>query len=192
MGRPRTFDESDILEKAANLFWEKGYAGTSVQDLVDHLGISRASLYNVYADKDALYMEALSRYQKVSQQAVREVFQNHPDVRKGLETLFMGSAQVSDKHPAGCMMVNCTVERALEDEGIFSFLRKNKKAFLKVMKEYLASGVASGQLSSTLDLDAVAGYLYVFYNGLNVDLKLKPAKEKVRQMIGLALRVLED
>lgn len=192
MGRPRTFDESEILEKAAHLFWEKGYANTSVQDLVDHLGINRASLYNVYADKDALYMEALSRYQKVSQQTVREVFQNHPDVRKGLEALFMSSAQISAGHPAGCMMVNCTVERAREDDTIFTFLRKNKRAFLQVMKDYLKSGVESGQLSGGLDPDAAARYLFVFYSGLNVDMKLKPRKAHVREMIRFALRVLDD
>ena len=191
MGRPRTFDESEILEKAANLFWEKGYANTSVQDLVDHLGINRASLYNVYPDKDALYREALARYQKVSQQTVREVFQEHPDIRKGLETLFISSAQLSDAQPVGCMMVNCTVERALEDDSIFHFLRRNKNAFLRVMKEYLKSGVETGQLSPTLDLEAVSRYLYVFYNGLNVDLKLKPRKDQVRQMIALALKVLD-
>ncbi len=191
MGRPRTFDESEILEKAANLFWEKGYANTSVQDLVNHLGINRASLYNVYPDKEALYREALVRYQKVSQQAVREVFQDHPDIRKGLETLFLGSAQVPEDQPTGCMIVNCTVERAREDPSIFTFLRKNKQAFLEVIKEYLASGVASGQLSESLDLDAVARYLYVFYNGLNVDIKLRPGKGQVHEMIRLALRVLD-
>lgn len=59
MARTKTFDEVQVLEKAQAIFWCKGYNGTSMQDLVDGLGISRSSLYDTYTDKRELFLIAL-------------------------------------------------------------------------------------------------------------------------------------
>src|SRR3954464_12959033 len=61
-GRPREFDADEVLVRARALFWEKGYAATSIQDLVDHLAIQRASLYAAFGDKHALFLQAVSLY----------------------------------------------------------------------------------------------------------------------------------
>lgn len=191
MGRPRTFDEEEILDKALQLFWHKGYANTSVQDLVDQLGINRASLYNVFGDKEGLYNQAIRKYQQQGQQNVRKVFNDHMDVRAGLEALFLGSVAVHDEQPPGCMLVNCTVERAQEDPDLFSFLRKNKQAFIRIVKQYLRLGISSGQIPEDLDIDTAARYLFVFYSGLNVDEKLRPPKQEIRKIIRIALSFFE-
>src|SRR4051812_33964785 len=64
MARTKDFDKSEVLNKAVCLFWQKGYYGTSMQDLVDTLKISRSSLYDTYTDKRTLYLTALSFYQE--------------------------------------------------------------------------------------------------------------------------------
>src|SRR5277367_142217 len=64
MARTKDFDENEVLGKAINIFWYKGYNGTSMQDLVDGLGISRSSLYDTFGDKHSLYVKALESYQK--------------------------------------------------------------------------------------------------------------------------------
>jgi TetR/AcrR family transcriptional repressor of nem operon len=63
MARTKDFDENEVLSKAIQLFWFKGYNGTSMQDLVDGLGISRSSLYDTYSDKHTLFVKALESYQ---------------------------------------------------------------------------------------------------------------------------------
>jgi AcrR family transcriptional regulator len=63
MGRPREFDVDAALDRATELFWQRGYEGTSVQDLVDTLGINRASLYATFGDKAQLFDSVLERYQ---------------------------------------------------------------------------------------------------------------------------------
>jgi len=59
MARTKDFDEDKVLQKAMNLFWHKGYNGTSMQDLVDGLGISRSSMYDTFGDKHTLFIRAL-------------------------------------------------------------------------------------------------------------------------------------
>lgn len=66
MARPLAFDPEEKLQQAMKLFWQKGYANTSITDITDTLGINRFSLYNTFGDKDALYSAALEHYfQKV-------------------------------------------------------------------------------------------------------------------------------
>jgi TetR/AcrR family transcriptional repressor of nem operon len=59
MARPREFDREEALERATGVFWAKGYASTSTDDLLTAMGIGRQSLYNAFQDKRALYLEAL-------------------------------------------------------------------------------------------------------------------------------------
>lgn len=62
MARPLAFDPDEKLQLAMKLFWQKGYANTSITDITDALGINRFSLYNTFGDKDALYRAALEHY----------------------------------------------------------------------------------------------------------------------------------
>ena len=64
MPRTKQFCEIETLEKAVELFWNKGFHATSMQDLVSHLGINRASLYATYGDKSDLFKKALCAYTK--------------------------------------------------------------------------------------------------------------------------------
>src|SRR5438093_12545846 len=64
MPRPKSFDEDVVLDQAVELFWERGYDGTSLADLEAHLGLGRQSLYNTFGDKQALFLKALERYRR--------------------------------------------------------------------------------------------------------------------------------
>ena len=61
-GRPRTFDESEALEKATQVFWSKGYDGVTIDDLVEGMGVGRPSLYAVFGDKRTLFLRVLRAY----------------------------------------------------------------------------------------------------------------------------------
>ena len=62
MGRPRSFDEQEAVDRAAALFAELGYEGTSVDDLVRSLGVHRGSLYSTFGSKRALYLRVLREH----------------------------------------------------------------------------------------------------------------------------------
>ena len=62
MARTKEFDRIEVLDRATDLFWEKGYESTSMQDLVETMGIGRASLYDTFGSKQELFAEVLERY----------------------------------------------------------------------------------------------------------------------------------
>src|SRR5579871_1785473 len=61
-GRPRSFDETEALEKATQVFWSKGYDGVTIDDLVAGMGVGRPSLYAVFGDKRSIFLRALKIY----------------------------------------------------------------------------------------------------------------------------------
>ena len=64
MARTKEFNEDQALDKAIEIFWHKGYNGTSAQDLVNHLGLSRSSLYDTFGDKQKLFVKSLKTISK--------------------------------------------------------------------------------------------------------------------------------
>src|ERR1700743_1113257 len=87
MARTKDFDENEVLQKAMNLFWYKGYNGTSMQDLVDGLGISRSSLYDTFGDKHALFMRALENYQVITSQNLRAIVANSATTKQAISKI---------------------------------------------------------------------------------------------------------
>ena len=66
MGRPRAFDMDQALDQALHVFWEKGYAGTSITDLTEAMGINPPSLYAAFGNKEKLFKKALDRYEDLA------------------------------------------------------------------------------------------------------------------------------
>ena len=63
-GRPREYDETEVLEKAMLVFWQKGYRGTSLDDLTNAMQINRPSLYAAFCDKETLFLRAVDHYRE--------------------------------------------------------------------------------------------------------------------------------
>src|ERR1700733_12101908 len=112
MARTKDFDETEVLNKAIDLFWHKGYNGTSMQDLVDGLGISRSSLYDTYGDKHALFIKALESYQATASGKLCGIINDQTPAKETIKQLleYITSELLDDKTQKGCFMVNAEVE----------------------------------------------------------------------------------
>ena len=120
MARQKAFKKEEVLDKAMHLFWRKGYHGTSMQDLVDHLGISRSSMYDTFGGKYDLFLNSLSRYQSRQSEAVDRALSSDDDLQDFLRSFFMGVVEEcrQDEEHKGCFTVNTSVELASHDEKI--------------------------------------------------------------------------
>lgn len=192
MPRVKLFDENEVLNKAMNLFWKQGYSATSVQDLVSHLGINRASLYDTFGDKDQLYKKAFELYRKTNLEGVIHFFESRPNVKIGFSELFDNAIQEDelDKDNKGCFVVNTTTELIPNDESLLKILENNKRDFEKVFYNYLKKGQESGQLNTKQDLKSLATLFYTLYNGIRVVSKIRPNKKESSDSINVALSLL--
>lgn len=192
MARPRAFDEHAVLQKAVNLFWKKGFYATSMQDLVDHLGISRASMYATFGNKEMLFEQALQQYRKENTDGLRSFLDQQVSVREGLEKLFRNAIQetVADGEHKGCFVVNTATERVPQDERMITIIRDNQAVFEGVFRDFLQKGVDSGELSPNLDTSAWAKLLFTLYNGIKVVGKTTKAVGELTPVITAALEGL--
>ena len=169
MPRPRQFDEAAVLERARDLFWERGYAATSIQDLEKGLGIKRSSLYSVFGSKRALYERTLRKYQADNLAYLRAHFARGGDLRDAVRAMFMRAvdAQLHDPdRPVGCYIVGATSELAAVDAEIFAFIADNRAVFVDILTTaFTDQGHAAAEAATT------ANFLFTFYNGLQIAIK---------------------
>ena len=192
MPRVKLFDEQEVLTKAMNLFWKQGYSATSVQDLVSHLGINRASLYDTFGDKEQLFKKSFALYRKSNIEGLIQFFKTHPDVKHGFSELFDIAIQESilDKETKGCFVVNTTTELIPNDKSLIKVIEDNKRDFETLFYEYLKKGKDKGQLKPNQDLRSLASLLFILYNGIKVVSKINPQKQELKSSIDLALTLL--
>lgn len=117
-GRPRSFDPDEVLDKARAVFWNLGYAATSVDDLATATGLNRPSLYAAFGDKHALYMAALDRSRTEATTALGAALATEAPLRAVLQTIFDRTVDIyrrGEEGQRGCFLVGTAVTQAVDD-----------------------------------------------------------------------------
>ncbi|MEM6298686.1 MAG: TetR/AcrR family transcriptional regulator [Bacteroidota bacterium] len=185
MPRTKTFNEQVVLEKAMHLFWAKGYHATSIQDLVSHLGVNRASLYGTFGGKHELFEKSLQHYRALNGLAFEQFLAQEEDVKEGLRTLFRRAIQEAkeDSTQKGCFFVNTTTELIPNDPKICACVQENRQYVERVFEQFLQKGIKNGQLSPNHNTKASATFLFTFYSGLRVLTKTSFEETHLYQVI---------
>lgn len=170
MARPRGFDPEDALEKATRLFWEKGYGATSMQDLVEAMGINRFSLYETFGDKQALFQKALAHYRRTVTGQMIALLQDTDDGIDAIRAYFRALTELlsSPMGRIGCLVQNSTVELALHDPEIALALQRTNRAVRDNILAALERAAGAGQLAMPERLEDRADYLFAVGQGMLV------------------------
>lgn len=193
MPRIKQFKEEDVLRKAMEVFWEKGYNATSISDLVMKLGINRASLYDTFGGKRLLFEKALQLYKVTNRADFISFLDSQPSVKEGLLKLFtmMIEAGVQATDPKGCLVVNTATEWIPCDKSIRLHIDENRKDYESLFYSYLKKGVAKGEISPDKDLHTLASYLFMMQNGLQVIAKIHSDEAYLMNIVKAGLEVLD-
>ncbi len=176
-----------------NLFWKQGYSATSIQDLVDHLGINRASIYDTFGGKEALFLKAFENYKTSSTDATSGFLKGQPNVKEGFRKLFEMAIDdsLNDPEKKGCFVVNTTTELIPGDEKIESLVEENRKTVERIFYDYLKEGEESGQFEKGKDLSAIALLLFTHYSGLKVVAKVNADRQLLVKSVDQILTLLD-
>lgn len=193
MARNKAFDEDEVLDKAVHLFSQKGFNGTSAQDLVDCLGISRSSLYGTYTDKRTLFVESLKRYREKTAGTLLSLLQSTDDAEAIIKQVFntLIKDSIEDKLFSGCFMVNATVEMAPHDDEVSAIVNGNMQDVEEALFKAVRKGQQSGQFSTQHSARSLARFLFNTFSGIRVAAKSGTDKKVLDDVVKVALGALK-
>lgn len=193
MARVKEFDPEAALDAALELFWQQGYEATSVADLVEHLGIGRASLYDTFGSKHELYLKALRRYLQTRNPDPIALLSRPGPVLPAVRALVEQYAEEAacDRLRRGCLLVNAAVERLPGDPEVARVVSFSWDALEVALTSALTRAQAQGELPGDRDPRALARFLLVVLQGLRVVGKGAPDPERLRDAARQALRLLD-
>jgi TetR/AcrR family transcriptional repressor of nem operon len=192
VARPKEFDVETALERAMCLFWTRGYEATSMSDLVEHLGVSRQSLYDTFGDKRAIYMAALERHRAQKTEALRGILEGDTPIRAVLRQLFQSAIQedVEDSLARGCMIVNATIEKACSDEEVRKLVCDTARSAEEKLAARLRKAQERGEIGAHHDPVALARFFASVMSGLRVTWKATRDPRTLEDVMRVALGVL--
>ncbi|MGN8057642.1 TetR/AcrR family transcriptional regulator [Pedobacter sp. 22163] len=193
MARTKDFKEEEVLQKAVYLFWSKGYNGTSMQDLVDGLGISRSSLYDTFGDKYQLYLKALERYKNTYGNTLSHISTESISAKSAIAQLLATAANnlPQQQQPKGCFMVNASTELASHDIEVSKLINQTEKQVEEAFFKVISKGQADGEISEDKDARTLALFFNNTVKGLQVSARSTDDGQLFEDIIGIAVKVLE-
>jgi AcrR family transcriptional regulator len=156
-GRPRGYDPGEALKRAAEKFWKAGYAGTSLDDLVEATGMNRPSLYAAFGDKRDLYLKTLEYYREEGRALARHALAGEPTLRVFLKRFYDKALDLYlEDGPRGCYSIGTAATVAAVDDNVRAFLADSMRSTDSFLKSQIEKGQARGEISRDADPAALA------------------------------------
>lgn len=188
MARPREFDEDEVLQAALRLFWEKGYEGTSLDDLMTAMRLTKSSLYKAFGSKEALFWRVVERYQRDFLD-FRHAALAEPTPRRIAERLLHGITDLhsGEVNPVGCLELNTALAGSKDAESIRQELIRGRELFRLRLRDRFEETAATAPLPPGMTSDDAASFIISLIQGLAVQAKGGASRETARRVARAAL-----
>lgn len=192
MPRKKNFKVEDVLQKALGLFWEKGFHATSMDDLVHTLGINRASMYDTFGSKEALFNKTIELYKVQEKERLINFFRQQSGVKQGFYNLFQQVAATSNAHRSvGCFVINTITELLPEHQNQIPALVDFQQEVEGLFVEFIDWGKSRNEIDVLKNTAALATALFAQYSGYQVLVKVNTNPEILHNSIPANLSVLD-
>ena len=190
MARPKEFDRDEALRRAIPVFWKKGFARTSTEDLVAAMGIGKQSLYDTFGDKRRLFLEALQTYNSESVALLVKRVARGPSRMAAIEEVLVELAnEEPHKRALGCMGVNSICEFG-DDKDVRAVTTMAAAFQETALTSLLGDAKQQGEVSDAVDARAAARFLATILSGMRVQAKSGASVEALRDVAAFAVRGL--
>ena len=192
MARPREFNRDQVLERAMQVFWSKGYTATSMRDLTEAMGLSKSSLYDTFGSKHDLFLESIDFYRDNVTVQVRSVAELERPAMQVIAAV-LGRAVDRILEPngrRGCFLNNCAVEIGPVDDKAAERLRAGFGVMEETFLRLVRRAQLEGAISPTRDALSLARYLTSTVNGIMVIGKANPDRTVLDDIVRVAMASL--
>jgi TetR/AcrR family transcriptional repressor of nem operon len=190
-GRPREFDEAQVLDALMELFWTKGYEAASLTDMVEASGLNKSSLYNAFGSKDEIYDLALGRYLDTRMGMLDQIITGD----QGLDDLldffeFVRLEASSESGRRGCLAVNSSTELGNTKPSAADFSKRYRATMGDALRRPIETAAALGQIDSEL-VDVYVDTSRAFVVSTSVSMRGGVGVEEVSRQVDSMCRLVD-
>lgn len=192
MPRPKEFDRSQVIKRAMDVFWQKGYEATSISDLTEATALKPGSLYNTFGSKHAIYLEALDYYMANVGGKVFAVLDEPLSGRAAIEQCFndLIDAELADPLERGCFMQNSIMERAACDQDVYKRACVGEAQGVAAFRRALERGQSAGEIRQGLATEETARYLVGVVYAVRTMARTTRNRDDLEAVVRVALSIL--
>lgn len=189
-GRPRGFDRTAALVAALELFWERGYEGTSLNDLTTAMGVSATSLYAAFGSKEALFREAVGYYNDPQRSPTTRALHDQPTARAAVEAMLRDNARLytDPTTPRGCMIVLAATSYTPTSAPLRDLLADLRECDRHDLRRRLDRGIVDDELPPHTDTAALATFAVTLLHGLSVQARDGASADGLNTVVDNAMR----
>ncbi|VAW93201.1 hypothetical protein MNBD_GAMMA23-495 [hydrothermal vent metagenome] len=190
-GREKQFDQGVALNNALNIFWAKGFEATSMQELVDAMGVNRASMYQTYGNKSELFNAAIDQYISHSLDYIKDMLEASGSPLANLKQLFIQLVEQSlATNMSGCFIGNTAAELGPHDSVVAAKVRYFWEQFEALFSTALQRAIEHGELPRKANTQKLAALINSTLQGLIIKTKANIDKDKLRDDIDLLFSLI--
>jgi AcrR family transcriptional regulator len=192
-GRPRSFDRTEALEKAMEVFWQQGFEGSSMSDLTTAMGINSPSLYAAFGSKEALYLEAVRHFSETAAAGTFRALMVAPTLREGLAGMLYASIDCSTQEgrPQGCMIALGATHCAPENERVRLELKEMRRILRDTLRLKFETAIADGRLPPDSDAGSLATYFATLVHGVSIQARDGATRDELKAVVVHALAAFD-
>lgn len=190
--RRKQFEPEEALDAAMHLFWWKGYESTTMQELVDEMGINRFSMYDTFGDKHELFLSSLRRYSELMCSARVRALDESESGLAGIRDYFRAMERWynEEEGQAGCLVTNTLVEKGPHDEEAQAVAVHLLESLEGAFSRALRRARRDGEIQTRENLRDLARYLVGVHQALNVLARAGASEREIRGIVRISLSVL--
>ncbi len=173
VGRPRGFDEDQVLDEAMKVFWRNGYENTTLEELLAATGLHKGSLYQAFGDKHTLFVRALQRYTHILFQEVGSLVLSAPTALEGMRAAMRKAVTMHGEEDCGpgCMALNTLVEKAPHDEEVMAILQNALARRNNMITQAVKACQQEGSLRGDWEAPRITAMIEALEGGLAVAMR---------------------
>lgn len=192
LGRPLEFDPHQAALAAMELFWQKGYEATSLQDLLNAMAISKSSFYQAFGSKHDLFEHCLALFRDRQVKRMQAALEQAASGREFLRSVLQAVAAEAESPtaPKGCLIMNTASEFAGRDAGIASLVAEGAREFAGVFRAAVLRAQAEGDIAPERQVDALANYVVGTVSGMKTLAKAGLPRTAIEEFAEVAMGAL--
>lgn len=189
-GRPLEFDRSVALHQAMKLFWERGYMGTSFDDLIDAMGISPSSFYNTFGSKERLYQEAAEAYAAQSREWFAAELEAATDTRTAFHRMLKKGAKeiTRDDLPSGCMIALACTQVPPALNSVRQMMAGYRCGAEAAMAKRIQRGIDEGDVPNSVNVQALAAFYSALSRGMAVLARDGATRDRLLEIVEIGMQ----